>query len=65
MQWMDLESFGFSHLVILLVARDFDISVFYFLGSLSIAMGKIHFWTKVQLHLKALPPFKKGREDIA
>jgi hypothetical protein len=28
-------------------------------------MGEIHFWTKVQLPLKALPPFKKGREDIA
>jgi hypothetical protein len=65
MQWMELESFWFSHLVILLVARDFDINVFYFWGSLSIAMGKIHFWTKVQLPLKALPPFKKGREDIA
>lgn len=30
MQWMELESFGFSHLVIPLIARDFDINVFYF-----------------------------------
>jgi hypothetical protein len=64
MEWMELENFGFSHLVILLVARDFNINVFYVWGSLSITMGKIHFWTKVQLPLKALAPFKKGREDI-
>jgi hypothetical protein len=57
MQWIELESFGSSHLVILLVARDFDIIVFYFLGSLSIAMAKIQFWTKVQVPLKALLSF--------